>query len=105
MHRFDAARLFRLALEKAPAGSVLHGAAEEGVPVRAIAEAIGRQLDVPTRSVAPEQAGEHFGWLAGFVALDVRASSALTRERLGWEPAHPGLIEDIEQGHYSHSAA
>ena len=105
VHRLDAARLFRLALEKAPAGSVLHGVAEEGVPMRAIAEAIGRQLDVPTTSIAPEQAGEHFGWLAGFVTLDVRASNGLTRERLGWEPTHPGLIEDIEQGHYSRSAA
>ena len=105
VHRLDAARLFRLALEKAPAGSVLHGVAEEGVPVREIAEAIGRQLDVPTRSIAPEEAHEHFGWLAGFVALDVRASSALTRERLGWQPTHPGLIEGIERGHYSRAAA
>jgi len=100
VHRFDAARLFRLALERAPAGSVLHGVADEGVPVRAIAEVIGRQLDLPATSIAPEEAGEHFGWLAGFVALDVRASSALTRERLGWQPTHPGLIDDLEQGHY-----
>ena len=105
VHRLDAARLFRLALEQAPAGSVLHGVGEEGVPVREIAEAIGRSLDVPTTSVAPEQADEHFGWLAGFVALDVRASNALTRELIGWEPTHPGLIEGIEQGHYSRSAA
>ena len=104
VHRLDAARLFRLALEKAPAGSVLHGVAEEGVPVRVIAEAIGRQLDVPATSIAPGQAGEHFGWLAGFVALDVRASNALTRERLGWEPTHPGLVEDIEQGRYTQKA-
>ena len=104
VHRLDAACLFRLALEKAPAGSVLHGVTEEGVPVRAIAEAIGRQLEVPTTSISPEQAGEHFGWLAGFAALDVRASSALTRERLGWQPTHSGLIQDIEQGHYTHSA-
>ena len=104
VHRLDAARLFRLALERAPAGSVLHGVAEEGVPVREIAGAIGRQLDVPTTSIAPEEAGEHFGWLAGFVALDVRASNALTRERLGWEPTHPGLVEDIEQGRYAQKA-
>lgn len=102
VHRLDAAHLFRLALEEAAARSVLHGAAEEGVPVREIAEAIGRKLDVPTMSIAPEQAGEHFGWLAGFVALDVRVSSALTREQLGWEPTHPGLIEDLEQDHYFH---
>jgi nucleoside-diphosphate-sugar epimerase len=104
VHRLDAARLFRLALEKAPAGSVLHGAAEGGVTVREIAEAIGRQLDVPTTSISPEQADEHFGWLAGFVALDVRASSARTRELLGWEPEHPGLIEGIERGNYSQQA-
>ena len=100
VHRLDAARLFRLALETAPAGSVLHGVADEGVPVRSIAEVIGRHLDLPARSIAPEGAGEHFGWLAGFAALDVRASSALTRERLGWRPSRPGLIDDLEQGHY-----
>ena len=72
--------------------------------MRVIAEAIGRQLDVPATSIAPGQAGEHFGWLAGFVALDVRASNALTRERLGWEPTHPGLVEDIEQGRYTQKA-
>ena len=103
VHRLDAARLFRLALERAPAGSVLHGVADEGVPVRTIAEVIGRQLGVPTTSIAPEGAGAHFGWLAGFAALDVRASSVLTRERLGWGPTHPGLIEDLEQGHYFHT--
>jgi nucleoside-diphosphate-sugar epimerase len=100
VHRLDAAQLFRLALENAPAGSVLHGVADEGVPVRAIAETIGRQLGVPTASIAPENAGEHFGWLAGFAALDIRASSALTRELLGWQPTHPGLIADLEHGHY-----
>jgi nucleoside-diphosphate-sugar epimerase len=100
VHRLDAARLFRLALEAAPAGSVLHGAAEEGVPVRAIAESIGRHLDLPAASIAPEDAGEHFGWLGGFLAIDVLASSALTRELLGWEPTRPGLIDDLAQGHY-----
>lgn len=105
VHRRDAARLFRLALEKAPAGSVLHGAAEEGVPFRAIAEAIGRSLDVPTASIAPEQAVEHFGWMAGFAALDIRASSTKTRERVGWEPTQPGLVQDIEQGEYLPAAA
>lgn len=105
VHRLDAARLFRLALEKAPAGAVLHGAAEEGVPVREIAEAIGRHLDLKTTSVTPEDAAEHFGWLAGFAALDIRASSALTRERLGWTPTHPGLIDDLAQGHYFRTPA
>jgi nucleoside-diphosphate-sugar epimerase len=100
VHRLDAARLFRLALEAASEGSVLHGVAEEGVPVRAIAEVIGRHLDLSVASIAPEEAGEHFGWLAGFLALDVLASSALTRERLGWQPTNPGLIDDLEQGHY-----
>jgi nucleoside-diphosphate-sugar epimerase len=100
VHRLDAARLFRLALETAPAGSVLHGIAEDGVPVRAIAETIGRHLDLPVASIAPEDAGEHFGWLGPFLALDVQASSALTRELLGWQPTHPGLIDDLDEGHY-----
>ncbi len=100
VHRLDAARLFRLALEEAPAGSVLHGAAEEGVPLREIAEVIGRHLDLPATSIAPEQVDEHFGWFAAFVGLDVRASSALTRQRVGWQPTHSGLIDDLELGHY-----
>ncbi len=105
VHRLAAARLFRLALETAPAGSVLHGAAEEGVQVRAIAEVIGRHLDLPVTSITPEEAGEHFGWVAPFFPLDVIASSALTRERLGWQPTHPGLIDDLEQGHYFRESA
>ncbi len=100
VHRLDAARLFRLALESAPAGTTLHGVAEEGVPIRAIAEVIGRHLDLPVRAVAPEDAAEHFGWLAGFLGMDSPASSALTRELLGWQPTHPGLIDDLEEGHY-----
>jgi nucleoside-diphosphate-sugar epimerase len=104
VHRLDAARLFRLALESAPPASVLHGAAEQGVALRAVAEAIGRGLDVPAASIASEAAGEHFGWLAGFLAIDVLASSAATRELLAWHPTHPGLIEDLEQGHYVREA-
>jgi nucleoside-diphosphate-sugar epimerase len=100
VHRLDAARLFRLALETAPAGSALHGVADEGVPVRDIAAAIGRHLDLPVVAVSPEDAAEHFGWLAGFLTLDAAASSALTREWLGWEPTQPGLIDDLDQGHY-----
>jgi nucleoside-diphosphate-sugar epimerase len=100
VHRLDAAPLFRLALEQAPAGTVLHAVGEEGVPTRAIAEAIGRGLDVPVVSIEPEQAADHFGWIAGFFGLDVPASSALTRERFGWQPTHPGLIDDLEAGHY-----
>jgi nucleoside-diphosphate-sugar epimerase len=100
VHRLDAAHLFRLALEQAPAGSVLHGVADEGVPVRDISEVIGRQLGLPVVSIAPEEAGEHFGWLAAFLAADVTTSSAQTRERLGWQPTNPGLIADLERGHY-----
>ena len=100
VHRRDAARLFRLAVERAPAGSVWHGVAEEGVPTRDIAEVIGRHLGVATASIAPEKAPEHFGWIGGFFAADVPASSALTRERLGWEPVEAGLIADLEAGHY-----
>lgn len=100
VHRLDAARLFRLALEQAHAASVLHGVAEEGVPVRAIAEVIGRHLNLPVVSVAREEAAEHFGWLAGALAADAPASSTLTRDLLGWQPTQPGLVADIEQGHY-----
>ena len=100
VHRIDAAHLFRLALEQAPAGSVLHAVADEGVPIREIAEVIGRHLDVPVASVPPEQAGEQFGFLAGFVGVDAPASSELTRELLGWQPTHPGLIDDLDKGHY-----
>jgi nucleoside-diphosphate-sugar epimerase len=102
VHRLDAAHLFRLALEKAPAGSRLHAVADEGVPVRAIAEVIGRHLDVPVVSVPADGASEHFGFLAGFLAADNPVSSALTRELLGWQPVHPGLIEDLDKGHYFH---
>jgi nucleoside-diphosphate-sugar epimerase len=100
VHRLDAARLFRLALEAAPAGSTLHGVGDEGVPVRDIAEAIGRHLDLPVVAMAREDAGEHFGFLAGFLAADVPASSALTRELLGWQPTHRGLLEDLDADPY-----
>jgi len=100
LHRLDAASLFRLALEKAPAGAALHGAAEEGIPIRTIAEVMGRRLKVPAVSIAPEDAPKHFGWFAAFLGLDSPASNALTRELLGWQPTHPGLLEDLEAGHY-----
>ncbi|MEU1801784.1 SDR family oxidoreductase [Streptomyces sp. NPDC019937] len=99
-HRLDAARLFRLAVEKAPAGSVLHGTAEEGVSLRSIAEVIGRHLDLPVVSIPDEQAEGHFGWLARFLAVSAPASNALTRELLDWHPTGPGLIEDLDRGHY-----
>ena len=100
VHRLDAARLFRLALEGAPAGSTLHGVADEGIPIRTVAEVLGRHLGLPVASIPPEDAGEHFGWLAGFLAADSPATSTLTRELLGWQPTHAGLIDDLEQGHY-----
>ncbi len=100
VHRLDSAHLFRLALEKAPAGSTLHAVADEGVPIRDIAEVIGRHLDLPVVSIAPEDAAGHFSWLAGFLAADSPASSTLTRELLGWQPTPPGLIEDLDKGHY-----
>ena len=100
VHRRDSAHLFRLALEGAPAGSTLHAVADEGVPMRDIAEVIGRHLHLPVVSIAPEDAGEHFAWMAGFVALDSPVSSALTRDLLGWEPVQPGLLDE---GHYFRS--
>ena len=100
VHRLDAARLFRLALEKAPAGSVLHAVGDEGVPIRNIAEVIGRHLEIPVASISPEDAGKHFTWLGGFIGLDSPASSTLTQELLGWQPVHPGLLADLEQDYY-----
>jgi nucleoside-diphosphate-sugar epimerase len=100
VHRLDAAHLFRLAVEAAPAGSTLHAVADEGVPTRDIAEAIGRHLNLPAITVSPADAGEHFTWLAGFLAVDSPASSLHTRELLGWQPIQVGLIDDLDQGHY-----
>ncbi len=100
VHRYDAAPLFGLALESAPAGSTLHAVADEGVPIRAIADVIGRHLNVPVVSVAPDDAAQHFTWMAGFIGADSPASSTLTRQLLGWQPTHPGLIDDLEAGHY-----
>jgi nucleoside-diphosphate-sugar epimerase len=100
LHTLDAAHLYRLALESAPAGTRLHGAAEEGVPFREIAEVIGRHLDLPVASIAPEGAAAHFGLLGPFVGLDGPASSEQTRKLLGWQPTHPGLIRDLDSGHY-----
>jgi nucleoside-diphosphate-sugar epimerase len=105
VHRLDSAGLFHLAVEKAPAGSTLHAVADEGVPIRDIAEVIGRHLELPVVSVSPEDAGEHFGWMGGFLGLDSPASSELTRELLGWEPAQPGLIADLDEGHYFRATA
>ncbi len=100
VHVLDAARLFALAVVQAPVGSVLHAVADEGVPIRDIAGVFGRHLDVPVVAIAPDDAAEHFGFLAGFLGVDSPASSTHTRELLGWQPTQPGLIEDLEQGHY-----
>jgi nucleoside-diphosphate-sugar epimerase len=100
VHRLDSARLFRIAVEKAPAGSTLHAVADEGVPIRDIAEVVGRHLGLPTVSISPEDAAAHFSWLGDFLAIDAPATSTLTRELLGWQPTQPGLIDDLDQGHY-----
>jgi nucleoside-diphosphate-sugar epimerase len=92
----DCARLYRLVLEKGSAGARYNAVAEEGVPLRQIAEAIGRGLKLPVVSLSPEQAREHFGWLAEFVGFDLRASGKLTQERLGWKPTGPRLITDLD---------
>jgi hypothetical protein len=97
VHVLDAARLYRLALEKQEAGARYHAVAKEGVPARDIAETIGRVLNVPVISKSPEEATTHFGWLARFAARDLTGSSAQTQQRLGWFPARPGLIADLEQ--------
>jgi len=100
VHRLDAARLYRLALERAADHAVYHAVAEEGVPFRDIAGVIGRQLDLPVVSIAGAEAEAHFGWFAHFAGIDAPASSAKTRELLGWNPTHPGLLEDINGAGY-----
>jgi nucleoside-diphosphate-sugar epimerase len=100
VHRLDAARLFRLALEKATAGARYHAVAEEGIAFRDIAEVIGRRLNIPVVSKSPEEAANHFGWIAAFAGLDCPASSKLTQERLGWRPVQPTLLTDLERGSY-----
>jgi nucleoside-diphosphate-sugar epimerase len=109
VHRLDAAKVYRLALEKAAekgaGGARYNAVAEEGVPLREIAEAVGRGLKVPVVSKSPEEAGEHFGWLAAFVGVDIPASSALTQERLGWRPTQVGLIADLKaMKYFEHTA-
>ncbi len=99
-HVSDTARLYRLALEKQDAGARYHAVAEDGVPLRDIAEAIGRGLKIPIVSLSPEEAGPHFGFLAMFAGLDMPATSTLTQQRLGWHPAGPGMITDLEQMDY-----
>jgi len=105
VHRLDAGNLVGRAVDHAAAGTVLHAVAEEGVPTRAIAEAIGRGLNVPVFSIPAAQASDHFGWLARFFGTNSRASNELTREMLGWEPTHPRLIADLQERHYFESSS
>ena len=100
VHRLDAAHLFRLALEEAPAGTRLHGVTDQAVPFRDIAAVIGRHLNLPVTAISPQEAEAHFTWMAPFALLDSPASSTLTRKRFGWQPEHPGLIADLDEGHY-----
>ena len=105
VHRLDAARLYRLVLEKGTARATYHGVADEGVPTREIAEVIGRHLNVPVVSKSSEEAADHFGWIAHFFGIDAPASSAQTQERLGWRPVQPGLIADLNAERYFEHAA
>jgi nucleoside-diphosphate-sugar epimerase len=100
VHQLDAAHLYRLALEKSSVGARYHGVADEGLPTREIAEVIGRHLNIPVVSKSREEAADHFGWISLFFGIDAPASSALTQERLGWRPVHPGLLADLNAEHY-----
>jgi len=105
VHVLDVAHLYRLALEKHKAGSRYNAVAEEGIPMREIAEVIGEALKVPVVSLSPEKAQAHFGWLAMFAGFDMPASSALTQQRLGWRPTGPGLIDDLKaMKYFAHTA-
>ena len=99
-HLLDTARLYRFVLDKGSAGTCYHAVAEEGVPLRDIAEVIGRRLNVEVVAKSADEAVDHFGWLGMFAGLDCSASSALTRQRLGWNPTGPGLISDLENMRY-----
>jgi nucleoside-diphosphate-sugar epimerase len=101
VHVLDAGRLVRLTAESASAGTVVHAVAEQGIPTRQIAEAIGRALDLPVSSIPRQDAAEHFSWMARFFGTGMPASSAFTRELLGWEPTQPGLIADLDAGRYT----
>jgi nucleoside-diphosphate-sugar epimerase len=101
VHRLDAAHLFRLALENTKPQARYHASAEEAITVKAVAEAIGKQLNIPVKSIAPEAAAEHFGWFAQMAAIDCPASSEWTQEHLNWQPTHANLLTDIENGVYT----
>jgi nucleoside-diphosphate-sugar epimerase len=103
VHRLDAAHLYRLALENAEPGARFHGAAEQEISMKTIAEAIGKKLDIPVVSVSREEAAEHFGWFSSFASIDAPASSQLTQQRLNWHPTHPTLLADLEGNVYFNS--
>ncbi|MDO3636990.1 SDR family oxidoreductase [Mycolicibacterium arseniciresistens] len=100
VHVADAARMVVLGLEKAPAGARLHAVAEEGIPTRVIAEAIGRAFDLPVAAIPADRVDEHFGWIGGFFSADMAASSAATQQLLGWKSTGPTLVQDIDGGAY-----
>jgi nucleoside-diphosphate-sugar epimerase len=100
VHRLDAGRLVRLALEKSEPGTVVHAVAESGVSQRTIAETVGAALNIPVQSITQEEAAVHFGWLARFLGINANVSSAISRELMGWEPTHNTLVQDIEAGYY-----
>jgi nucleoside-diphosphate-sugar epimerase len=101
VHRSDAARMVTLGLEKAPAGACLHAVGEQGVPTKAIAESIGRAFDLPVASIDADELGDHFGWIGGFFAMDLAATSNATQTLLEWTPTGPTLIDDIDTGAYN----
>ncbi len=100
VHRLDAAHLFCLALEKAVKGSRYNATGDEGIPVRELAEVIGKYLKLPVVSISTDKADEHFEWMSRFIAFDSPATSNKTREQLGWQPTHIGLIEDMQQNYF-----
>jgi len=100
VHRLDAAQLYRLVLEQGVAGASYHGAAEEGIPMRELMTVIGRHLGLPVASKSPAEMADYLGWLAPFAAMNAPASSAFTQQQLGWHPSQPGLLADLEAGHY-----
>jgi len=100
VHRLDAARLYQSVLEKGADSATYHGVADEGVPVRDIAEIIGQHLNLPVISISKDESASHFGWIGHFLAIDGPASSARTRRELGWSPIEPGLISDLDAEHY-----
>ena len=100
LHRLDAARLYRLVLERGAAGANYHGVADEGISMREIMTVIGRHLNLPVAAKPLAEAAENLGWITNFAALDAPSSSALTQQQLGWQPSEPGLLADLEQGHY-----